>query len=41
LIQAYSLGKVVDDFTPHKVDLEKWIELINAILATVLFPAKG
>ena len=41
LIQAYSLGKVVDDFTPQKVDLEKWIELINAILATVLFPAKG
>lgn len=41
LIQAYSLGKVVDDFTPQQVDLEKWIELINAILATVLFPAKG
>jgi len=41
LIQAYSLGKVVDDFTPQQVDLEKWTELINAILATVLFPAKG
>jgi AcrR family transcriptional regulator len=40
LIQAYSLGKVVDDVTDTHMDGEKWDHLINTILETVLFPAQ-
>jgi AcrR family transcriptional regulator len=39
LIQAYTLGKVVDDVTVAQMDGDKWVHLINTILETVLFPA--
>jgi len=37
LVQAYTLGKVVDDFTPNQVDPDKWTDLIDLILEKVLF----
>jgi AcrR family transcriptional regulator len=38
MIQAYSLGRVVDDFTPERMDQEKWEKLITTILEQVFFP---
>lgn len=35
LIQAYTLGKVVDDYSSQPVDPEKWNELINTIIRKV------
>jgi AcrR family transcriptional regulator len=37
MVQAYTLGKVVDDFTPNHVDPEKWTALIDLILEKVFF----
>ena len=34
-IQAYTVGKVVDDFNENKVDPEKWANLINAVIKKV------
>ena len=39
MIQAYSLGKVVDDFSPQPMNPEDWHELINQILEEIFFPA--
>lgn len=35
--QAYTLGRVVDDIAPKKVDQDKWIALINLMLERMLF----
>jgi AcrR family transcriptional regulator len=35
LIQAYTLGKVVDDYSLNAVDPEKWNELINLVVRRV------
>ncbi|MEY4291186.1 MAG: hypothetical protein RL130_1128 [Actinomycetota bacterium] len=35
LIQAYTLGKVVDDYSPQPVNPEKWNDLINSIIRKV------
>ncbi len=35
LIQAYTLGKVVDDYSPTPVDPESWNALINAIIRRI------
>jgi len=35
LIQAYTIGKIVDDFNENKVDPEAWVNLINTIIRTV------
>jgi AcrR family transcriptional regulator len=35
LIQAYTLGKVLDDYSPTPVNPESWNELINAIVRNV------
>jgi AcrR family transcriptional regulator len=35
LIQAYTVGKIVDDFNENKVDPEEWVNLINLIIKTV------
>ena len=37
MVQAYTLGKVVDDFTPNHVDPDKWTDLIDLILERVFF----
>ena len=34
-IQAYTVGKIVDDFNENKVDPEEWVNLINLIIKTV------
>jgi AcrR family transcriptional regulator len=39
MIQAYSLGKVVDDFSLNPMNSAQWNELINYILEEVFFPA--
>lgn len=36
-IQAYTLGRVVDDISPEKVDPNKWTELIEAVVDHILF----
>jgi len=36
-IQAYTLGRVVDDISPDKVDPEKWTELIDDVVVQILF----
>jgi AcrR family transcriptional regulator len=40
-IQAYTLGKVIDDFAVNRVSDQEWNSLINRVIATVLFPKKG
>ncbi len=40
MIQAYTLGRIVDDFTPEHIGQEKWESLISTILETVFFPAR-
>jgi AcrR family transcriptional regulator len=35
LIQAYTLGKVIDDYSPVPVDPERWNDLINTIIRRV------
>jgi AcrR family transcriptional regulator len=40
MIQSYTIGKVVDDFTPEHMDGEKWSNLIDEIAEKVLFPRK-
>ena len=37
-IQAYTFGKVVDDFGETHVDPDKWLDLITMILETLIFP---
>ena len=37
-IQSYTIGKVLDDLTPQRMDEEKWYFLIDKILETILFP---
>lgn len=37
LVQAYTMGKIVDDFTPQQMDPKAWEHLINEILAKVFF----
>ena len=34
-IQAYTIGKIVDDFNENKVDPEEWVNLINLVIKTV------
>ncbi len=34
-IQAYTVGKIVDDFNENKVDPEEWVNLINLVIKTV------
>ena len=40
MVQSYTLGKVVDDFTPEHMDGEKWSAVINEVLEKVFFPRK-
>ncbi len=40
MVQSYTIGKVVDDFTPEHMDGEKWSAVIDEVLETVFFPAK-
>jgi len=35
-IQAYTLGKIVDDINPNRIDEDKWVSLIEEILLKVL-----
>jgi AcrR family transcriptional regulator len=37
LIQAYTLGKVIEDFTPNRMDPAHWETLIDSILEFILF----
>jgi AcrR family transcriptional regulator len=34
-IQAYTVGKIVDDFNENKVDPEEWVNLINLVIKMV------
>jgi len=36
-IQAYTLGRVVDDISTEKVDPQKWNDLINKIIVNHMF----
>ena len=38
LIQSYSLGKVVDDVTEEHMASDDWLNLINTILESAIFP---
>ncbi|MEY3277978.1 MAG: hypothetical protein RLZZ426_464 [Actinomycetota bacterium] len=39
-IQAYTLGRIVDDITPNRVEPEAWIQLIDSIVEKVfILPA--
>ena len=40
LVQAYTFGNVVDDFTPEHMDRESWFSLIDAVVEKVLFASK-
>jgi hypothetical protein len=36
-IQAYTLGRVVDDISTEKVDPQKWNDLIGKIIVNHMF----
>lgn len=38
LIQAYTIGRIVDDIDPEPVDEEAWFTVIDEVVATVLTP---
>ena len=38
LVQAYTFGHVVDDFTPLHMDIESWYKTIDAVVENVFFP---
>ena len=40
MVQSYTLGKVVDDFTPSHMDFEAWSSVIDQVLEKVFFPLK-
>lgn len=40
LVQAYTFGHVVDDFTPDHMKPEDWLTLIDAVVEQVFFPPK-
>ena len=37
-VQAYTIGRVIDDFPERHMDPEKWAELISTILEKLFFP---
>jgi AcrR family transcriptional regulator len=37
MVQAYTIGKIVDDITPTRMNAEKWNEAIDAVLEKVFF----
>ena len=40
LVQAYTFGHVVDDFTPEHMEIEAWYRLIDQVVEDVFFPPK-
>ena len=40
LVQAYTFGHVVDDFTPEHMEIEAWYLLIDQVVEDVFFPPK-
>lgn len=36
-VQAYTLGRVVDDISPEKVDPDKWVDLVNQVVEMLFF----
>jgi hypothetical protein len=36
-IQAYTLGRVVDDISSHKVDQQAWVDLVQKVVVSVMF----
>ena len=40
LVQAYTFGHVVDDFTPEHMEIEAWYRLIDQVVENVFFPPK-
>lgn len=37
--QAYTIGKVIDDFSDQRMDSEKWNQVVDLIFETWFFPA--
>ena len=40
LVQAYTFGHVVDDFTSEHMEIEAWYRLIDQVVENVFFPPK-
>ena len=40
LVQAYTFGHVVDDFTPNHMDIEAWYRTIDGVVEKVFFPPR-
>jgi AcrR family transcriptional regulator len=40
LVQAYTFGQVVDDFTPVHMNIEAWYRTIDHVVEDVFFPPK-
>ena len=40
LVQAYTFGHVIDDFTPEHMEIEAWYRLIDQVVENVFFPPK-
>jgi hypothetical protein len=41
LIQAYTIGRAVDDVTPNHVDPDAWVDLIDRVMDCVLLDVTG
>jgi AcrR family transcriptional regulator len=40
MVQSYTIGKIVDDITPERMEAEKWNEAVDSVLEKVFFPKK-
>ena len=40
MVQAFTIGKIVDDITPTRMDAENWNQAIDSVLDKVFFPIK-
>ncbi len=36
LVQAYTIGRVIDDFTPEHIEMERWFQLVDLVIERVL-----
>ncbi len=38
LFQAYTLGRIVDDFTPNHMEQENWLYAVRAMIENIFYP---
>ncbi|MEI6216733.1 MAG: TetR/AcrR family transcriptional regulator [Actinomycetes bacterium] len=36
LVQSYTIGRVIDDFTPEPIDMDRWFQVVDLVLERIL-----